>query len=303
MDGTKFTEEFPVATEEVTEAVVGAEAEVSTELPNDFVAAEEKTYTLKDGTQGSRAAFIREIFQVDNLSRKEIADKYGIAYRLVYSATVNLVNSAEATTRGRSATNAVIKVTADTSAYVEVKEDGTVLANGEVVADPTLLGELVDKNRNEWIVEQVRAGVERGTLAKILDLSYGVIYAATKEEEGSRTKVMIELEDGTSVTRSEYIRTQIAAGKARGVLAKELDVPYSVIWQATKVEKSAQDKYNEHILAIKGFADKIDEAQVANFTAYVDALALIEIKDAEAEAEAAAEEAAEAATVDTAAVQ
>jgi predicted DNA-binding protein YlxM (UPF0122 family) len=270
-ENTTFAEEFGTAGEV-------SEETVNTTLPEGTEAApvERQTYTLKDGSQGSRAAFIRELFLEDNLSRKQIAEEYGFPYRVVYSATVNMTNAAEAPQRGRSATATVIQLTAD--GQVVLHKDGKVLVDGEAFeGDVSELGELYDKSRNEWIQEQMAAGVSRGDIAKKLDMSYGVIYGLTKSAEGSRQRIELELEDGTKVSRSEYIRMQFAAGKSRGEIAKELDVPYSVVWQATKTEKAASEKYAELVEELKGFADKISDPDL--FGQVIDALGTLTIKE------------------------
>ena len=203
-----FANEFPE----------GAEMEMDNNIPEGAEvadAAAHQTYTMNDGSQGSRAAFIREKFLVDNMSRKEIAEAFGFAYRVVYSATVNMTNSAEAPARGRAAVNATIQVTADGG--VVTIEDGITKLNGEPVEEGTDLGELTEVNRNDWVKEQVESGVSRGDIAKALGLSYGVIYGLTKDQEGTRARIEIELKDGTKVSRAEYIRMQFAAGVSRGI--------------------------------------------------------------------------------------
>lgn len=299
MENTNFSQEFPGAAGLAPEQEAVMAEGVSTELPVVQEAKEKETYELSDGSIGSRAAFIREKFINENMSRKEIAETYGFAYRVVYSATVNMVNEAETTTRGRAATNAIIKVNADNQ-LVEVKEiEGApvTFVNGEVMDVTYADEELTDKSRNEWIKEQVDAGMSRGDVAKILDLSYGVVYGLTKEAESSRTAHIIELEDGTTVSRAEYIRMKAAEGVSRGDIAKELGVPYSVVWQATKTEKTAQEKYEEIIKSLEAFADKMEDKDA--FDAAVLTLKELTVataaQDEQADAEAAAEaEAAEA---------
>lgn len=253
-------------------------------------ATEKQTYELKDGSQGSRAAYIREMFLEDNLSRKEIAEKTGFAYRVVYSATVNMVNDAEPAGRGRSATSANIKVYGENKALVKQHENGDFYdaQTGEIVdAD-----DIVDASRNEWIKEQVGAGVSRGDLAKLLDLSYGVVYNLTKDLDGTRVRHEIELEDGSTISRSAYIRQLFAAGTSRSDIAKELEVPYSVVWQATKIEKSDADKFNELVEQIKAFGAKATDETIFNDA--IAALELIEINVSDEDAaDAAAAQAAE----------
>lgn len=281
-ENMNFAEEFPGAANNTPE-------QVATDVPMDTAVpakAEKETYTLADGSQGSRAAFIREKFQQDNMSRKEIADTYGFAYRVVYSATVNMTNEAEAAGRGRSSVNAVIKVTANNQYVNEV--DGKVYVDGEpyegAVED---LGELQNADRNEWIIAKAQEGVSRGDIAKMLGMSYGVIYNITKELEGTREKHEVTLEDGTVVSRSEYIRMLYAGGKSRGDIAKELDVPYTVVWQATKVVKSEQEKFADLVESLKGYADKV--ADPDTFAVILDDLSKVELVE-EAEEQPAEEE-------------
>lgn len=255
--GTTFAEEFPEAAGLSPETTTTEG--VSTDLPTVPEKKEKETYALADGTLGSRAAFIREKFLNDNMSRKEIAETFGFNYRVVYSATVNMTNEAEAATRGRASTNTVIKVNSDNK-IVEVKEiDGApvTFVNGEAVDITYSEDELTDKTRNDWIKEMVNAGMSRGDVAKILDVSYGVVYGLTKEADSTRTAHTVELEDGTVMPRAEYIRMRAEAGVSKSDIAKELNVPYSVVWQATKVEKSAQDKFNELLEALEKFKDKV----------------------------------------------
>lgn len=281
-ENMNFAEEFPEAANNTPEQVA-TDAPMDTAVP---AKAEKETYTLADGSQGSRAAFIREKFQQDNMSRKEIADTYGFAYRVVYSATVNMTNEAEAAGRGRSSVNAVIKVTANNQYVNEV--DGKVYVDGEpyegAIED---LGELQNADRNEWIIAKAQEGVSRGDIAKMLGMSYGVIYNITKELEGTREKHEVTLEDGTVVSRSEYIRMLYAGGKSRGDIAKELDVPYTVVWQATKVVKSEQEKFADLVESLKGYADKV--ADPDTFAVILDDLSKVELVE-EAEEQPAEEE-------------
>lgn len=281
-ENMNFAEEFPEAANNTPEQVA-TDAPMDTAVP---AKAEKETYTLADGSQGSRAAFIREKFQQDNMSRKEIADTYGFAYRVVYSATVNMTNEAEAAGRGRSSVNAVIKVTANNQYVNEV--DGKVYVDGEpyegAIED---LGELQNADRNEWIIAKAQEGVSRGDIAKMLGMSYGVIYNITKELEGTREKHEVTLEDGTVVSRSEYIRMLYAGGKSRGDIAKELDVPYTVVWQATKVVKSEQEKFADLVESLKGYADKV--ADPDTFAVILDDLSKVELVE-ETEEQPAEEE-------------
>lgn len=283
MENTSFAAEF-----EGAEAL--ANEQVATNAPETVKATREReTYELADGSTGSRAAFIREKFVDENMSRKAIAEQYGFDYRVVYSATVNMQNEAEGGSRGRSAVNAVIKVNSDNQC-VEIKEvDGAqvTFVNGEASDITYAEDELTDKARNEWIQEVVAAGMSRGDVAKILDVSYGVVYGLTKDAEGTRQTYTVTLEDGTEMPRAEYIRKQAAAGVSRGDIAKELGVPYSVVWQATKTEKTEQEKFEDAIKAVENFIGKTD-----NEEALADAIATLKaIQIPAGDAEAADEDA------------
>lgn len=286
MENTNFAAEF-----EGAEAL--AAEQVATDAPETVKAPKEReTYELADGSIGSRAAFIREKFVNENMSRKQIAEEFGFDYRVVYSATVNMHNEAEGGSRGRSAVNAVIKVNVENQ-VVEVKEvDGAqvTFVNGEASDVTYAEDDLMDKPRNEWIQEVVAAGMSRGEVAKILDVSYGVVYGLTKDAEGTRQTHTVTLEDGTEIPRAEYIRRQAAAGVSRGDIAKELGVPYSVVWQATKTEKTAQEKFEEAIKAVENFTGKTDnEEALADAIATLKAIQIPNKEAAEEAADASAE--------------
>lgn len=233
-------------------------------------AADTRVWHDLEGNEVSKSAFIRDQFLKGNLSRKQISEQFEIPYRTVYGATVNMTNDAEPSTRGRGIVNSKIKVTGDNKVVIE--ENGKYLVNGEetdaAVVETMALTEV---DRNTWIKDQVAAGVNRGDIAKYLGLSYGVIYGLTKEAEGTRSKHEVELEDGTKVSRSEYIRQQVAAGKSKADVAKELNVEYSVVWQATKEVKSLAEKFADAVAAVKKFAGDVVEA-----TEFADAIATLE---------------------------
>lgn len=277
-----FAAEFPEGAEEALDTTMPEEGSVAAD------ATERATYTLADGTEGSRAAFIREKFLDDNMSRKEISEKFDLPYRVVYSATVNMTNSAEGSPRGRTSSASTITVTVEGNQLVVVKDDGTYV-DGEKIAEGTVIGETKSVERNTWIREKVESGTGRGDIAKMLDLSYGVIYGVTKElQEGAgHSRIMVTLDDGTEVSRSEYIRMQYAAGVTRGDIAKNLDVPYSVVWQATKENKTDADRLADAIENLKTFADKVEDADL--FGQVLAALATITLKAETADTAEAAE--------------
>lgn len=259
---------------EAVGAIEGVE-ELNTELPMcEGEKKDERIYKLEDGTICSRSAFVRAQFIEHNLGRKDISEKFDIPYRAVYSATVNMENDAEPATRGR-AVMTKLNVTTEGKHYVKSLEDGTFEINGEIFANlEGIETEVVD--RNEWIEEKVVEGASRGDLSKLLEISYGVVYNATKEMASASQKHMVELEDGTTISRSEYIRQLVAGGKTKGDIAKELDVEYSVVWQATKQLKSTSEKFETDVTKLEKYLDLVENPD--DLQKIIDACANIVIK-------------------------
>lgn len=254
----------------------------ATEMEGTEEQKDEQVWLNAKGEEVSKSAFIREKFELDNMSRKEISDKFDIPYRTVYGATVNMVNDAEPSSRGRGVVNPKIKVTAEQQVLIE--KDGQYLLNGEEITEAEAEAlEVEEVDRNTWIKEQVANGVSRGDVAKALDLSYGVIYGLTKDEEGVRQTHMVTLDDGTEVTRAEYIRQRVAEGAIKAEVAKELGVEYSVVWQATKKNKTEQERFEDAIEALKKFVGKAEPAD--DFEAVLNALEEIAIPEADEEEE------------------
>lgn len=257
----KFEEMEEMAGEEFVEEVEGTEEEV--------------IWTLDDGTECSKSAFVREQFLTHNKSRKEISETYDIPYRTVYGATVNMENDAEPTSRGRGVTFSKIDVTEDNKLVV-VKDDVVFIDGVEVDEMP----DTIEMDRNEWIKAKVEEGISRGDVAKMLDLSYGVIYGLTKDLAGGRQKYEVEV-DGKMISRSEYIRQLAAEGMARADIAKQLEVEYSVVWQATKKMKSVEEKYFEAVGALEKFIDQVENPELlTNLMAQLEA---VKVKEEEAE--------------------
>jgi transposase len=273
------TNEVEVADEMVESLDEMAATELDTEVPADAtpaVAAEE--FKLADGTACSKSAFIREQFTKFNKSRKEISENNNIPYRTVYGATVNMENEAEPTSRGRGVTFSKINVTEDNS--VVFVKDGIVYINGEAQPEGTEAPVTTEQDRNEWIKGQVLAGVNRGDIAKKLDLSYGVVYGITKEAEGTRQKYEVTLDDGTVISRSEHIRRQVEAGVSKADIAKELGVEYSVVWQATKKMKTVEEKFVDAVKGLEKFLDTVKTPDI--LTDLIAQLSGLEIKTEDA---------------------
>ena len=176
---------------------------------------ERETYTLDDGIEGSRSAYIRQEFKKDK-SRGEIAKELEVPYYIVYSATANMFN-----------------------AQHQEGESGSV-GRGIIMED--------GRSRAEHMREMYRDGTPRGEIAKHFEVPYSTVYAATKDEdapEGARQggKVMITLEDGSEVARVEYIRELYADGEGmtRREIADKLSCDYAVVWAATKEDKKEDE--------------------------------------------------------------
>ena len=225
-------------------------------------ARDTREWFLSDGTPCSKSEFIREQFLKFNKSRKQIAEEFGINYRTVYGATVNLTNDAEPATRGRSAAHQKIRVTAD--GHVVTVIDGVPHVDNVAVPEEEAVAlETVEVDRNEWIREQVQNGRSRSDVAAALGLSYGVVYSITKDIEGASQRHEIEY-NGKVMSRSEYIRTRYAEGASKAEIAKELGVDYPVVWSALKSLKSDAEKYAEAVARLAKFADNVEDVETFN---------------------------------------
>lgn len=247
---------------------------------------EKRIFHDNEGKEISCSEFCRLKFQ-ENMSKREIADTYDINYRTVYGACQNMTNEAAPEKRGRAASNATIKVDAEGNVYVPTA-DG-ILVNGEL-ADVNLDEiEVSEVSRKEWIETQFSAGMDRGNIAKVLNLSHGVIYNATKAlGNGSRARVMITLEDGSQVERTAYIRQLVAEGHERKDVAKLLGVEYNVVYQATKVVKTLEEKFATAVEVVAKYADKVEN--VEEFEILIEALKGITFKVETAETSEVVEE-------------
>ena len=256
--------------------------EVGTEVPETAATTAGKVWYNNAGEEVTMSAFIREKFTEDNLSRKEISEQFGINYRTVYGATVNMTNDAVASARGRSAQNITINVTEDghvvSTKTIEGEEvyfiDGVQIEPND--QDEIIVPATVEVKRNDWIKEQVANGVDRAAVAKALEISYGVVYGLTKAEGSGRVQHTVTV-DGKEISRAEYIRQQVAAGVKKSDIAHELGVEYSVVWQACKKDKTDAEKLANAIAALEKFADKVTDAE--GFAIVIEQLKGFEIKE------------------------
>ena len=179
--------------------------------------SEVKKFTLDDGTESSRSAYIRQEFNKGR-SRGDITKELEVPYYIVYSATANMFNEAHPEGGGRAFGGA-------RGTMVEHPETGAMVSRASLMR------------------EMVEAGTSRGEVAKQFEVPYATVYAATKEiktgAEGTHGgKVMItDPETGEEIARVDYIRAQFEAGKSRREIANELSCDYAVVWAATKEKK------------------------------------------------------------------
>lgn len=267
----------------VEEVVVDTTAPTADEAAQE--AADTRTWTLEDGTEVSKSEFIREQFTKFNKSRKDIATEYDINYRTVYGATVNMVNDAEPSTRGRAASNQKIMVDAEGNVVSEI--EGVLHVNNVASDAEYAEGDLQEVDRNTFIKEQVEAGKSRGDVAAALGLSYGVVYGLTKEIAGASNRHEVEY-NGEMVSRSEYIRARYAEGVEKADIAKELGVDYPVVWSALKALKSDQEKFADAVDRLAKYADKVENSDELN--GLLEQLKGLEFKSEGSEEEAEATE-------------
>lgn len=272
-------EEFQGATQEaVNTEVENNEASLIT------VDAEgKKIYHDMEGAEITCSAFCRMIFETQNLTKKQISDKYDIPYRTVYGACQNLTNDATGT---RSRVPSTVKVNADGKVLV-AGDEGHFLLDGEDIGTSVDMTAFSSVDRDTWVKEQFANGVERADIAKKLNVSHGVIYNITKDMGDKRGAVMITLEDGTSMKRVEYIRNLYENGQSRADIAKLLDIPYNVVYQATKEDKSVAEKLKAAIDAVAKFKEGVkDQEAFGNAITVLYAAEVVEAEKEEAEATA-----------------
>lgn len=94
--------------------------------------------------------------------------------------------------------------------------------------------------------QMVSEGMSRTEVAKALNVKYMQVYAATKDMSPSNSgtyadgtprtggRISVTLPDGRTMSRQDYIRAEFAKGRKRVDIAKELDVAYQIVFQATK---------------------------------------------------------------------
>lgn len=91
----------------------------------------------------------------------------------------------------------------------------------------------------------------------------------------------------TMVNRNEWIKAQYEAGKTRAEIAKELNIAYNIVFQATKEKKSDQEKLDAILASLDKYADKVADKET--FTTLLEGLKNIKVVEVAEEAEADAE--------------
>lgn len=84
----------------------------------------------------------------------------------------------------------------------------------------------------------MQEGMTRSAITKELGVLYSIVHSATANMDngtvGQRGRTMVELEDGSKIARTDYIRQQVGEGRPRGDVAKELGIPYGTVFAACK---------------------------------------------------------------------
>ena len=143
------------------------------------------------------------------------------------------------------------RIVEDAVEMEQIAEVATVVDVEHVTTEE--MGEMVSKDaitkqedkkpsRAAQIRQLFDSGMSRAEIAKELGVRYQIVYQATKDavnphHNGSTTgrNIMVtDPETGEQIARREYFRRKYAAGQTRLSLAKEFNVPYQTVYQATK---------------------------------------------------------------------
>lgn len=233
-------EEDTQMSREVIEATEVAEVIEGTEVQETVEGTEEKaTYTLDDGSECSRSAFIRQEFNKGK-SRQDLAKELGVKYYVVYSATANMFNAAHPEDGSGTGRGSVVVPKVNTE-FKFVDAEGNVVETAE---------EAVSVPRADLMKELVAAGVTRSAIKEYFNVAYATVYAATKESgeaTGTRErKFVTHPVTGEEVKRADYIRELFAQGIDRREIAKQLTkmtgdlVDYATVWAATKTKATEE---------------------------------------------------------------
>ena len=259
------------------------EGEVVKEDADKVVVDDKPKFFDKEGKEMSMSAFAKMKFVEEGLSRKEISEEFGINYRTVYGATMNLDNGTSSS-RGRSGSNETIKyaVIDDVKKLVEeVKDEETQVVSyvtSEVVDKEivetsleSLEGlEIIESTRNDFIKETVEGGeMTRADAATLFGIAYGTVHSLTKGATSASRSIYITVVDEKGeekqVKRIDYIRKRFddllnedkSEAEARKVIKDELGVNYNIVYNATKKEKTIEEKYNDILKSLESYVEKV----------------------------------------------
>ena len=123
-----------------------------------------------------------------------------------------------------------------------------------------------EKSRKQQILELFQQDLSRSEIAKRLGVPYQVVYQYTKGMTNAATKPgggarRVILDNG--MPRAEYIRQEFAKGRSRSEIAKELGVPYQVVYAATRNMRPANAADDEAEDELEGaVAEDAEEEEV-----------------------------------------
>ena len=107
----------------------------------------------------------------------------------------------------------------------------------EAIAAQEAVEPTIKVTKASIVREMFIAGQSRAEIAKALNIRYQQVFAytanMTNEHHNAETtgrSIMITKEDGSTVTRKAYVAEELMKGRSRGEIAKELGVPYQVVY-------------------------------------------------------------------------
>lgn len=268
----------------------------TTNEPINFEVNDEGQYLVADRSPMSRRQFIQYLFTEADMSRKDIAALLDLKGNQVYQATVNMENSHHGPGRGAGQGSNRAEKARDLARQGYTRPDiakelemsyGAVYAatksldvhsarNATKRIMLTVNGEEQEMTRPDAIRELARQGYTRPQIKEQLDVSYAVVWAATKNVdvvEARSNRVMVTMEDGREIPRTQAIREMADDGKSRRQIADALDLDYSVVWAATKSHPSFAKPDDDD--------DDSDELTYTSFTKaqLVQAVELLELEN------------------------
>lgn len=121
------------------------------------------------------------------------------------------------------------------------QEEGNAVATEEV-NDTVDNEDEKPATRRSQMRDMYKEGFTRSQIADEFGVKYQAVYAATKDmgstgaarSGGGGRKIFLEEGPGAGMARVDYIRQEFAKGRTRGEIARELDIAYQIVFQATK---------------------------------------------------------------------